>query len=119
MNGSSVRSSRSGVTEMRLFATAAMSVPSRGFGRSLRAKVEPVIRIAAPVVARIDAQQILIALALHRDGDALHVIRARNPGKFTFTSTPSGMPSFKTLRITSGPWRSAVSQNGLPRVSSP
>ena len=39
MNGSSVRSSRSAVTEIRLLATADKSVPSRGFGRSLRAKV--------------------------------------------------------------------------------
>ena len=37
MNGSSVRSSRSAVTEMRLFAIAERSVPSRGLGRSLRA----------------------------------------------------------------------------------
>ena len=39
MNGSSVRSSRSAVTEIRFAATADRSVPSRGFGRSLRAKV--------------------------------------------------------------------------------
>src|SRR5262249_23709123 len=39
MNGSSVRSSRSAVTEMRLLSIADKSVPSRGFGRSLRAKV--------------------------------------------------------------------------------
>ena len=64
MNGSSVMSSRSGVTAIRLSASAERSVPLRSDSGRLALEGDPVIRIAAPVVARLDAQQLLVALAL-------------------------------------------------------
>ena len=42
----------------------------RRAGNSAAPERNPVIRIAAPIVARVDAQQFLVALALHGDGNA-------------------------------------------------
>ena len=80
MNGSSVRSSRSGVTEMRLSASAdeiGAVAPAR---LAAARKGDPVIRIAAAVVARVDVQQFLVALALRRHRDALAPRPAGNRG---------------------------------------
>ncbi len=74
MNGSSVMSSRSGVTEILLSASARRSVPCPASAIGPRAEGDPEIRIAAAVVARIDAQQFLVALALLRDRDAGHFV---------------------------------------------
>ena len=78
MNGSSVRSSRSGVMAMRLSLSAARSLPAAAPAMPPRAEGDPVIGIAAPVVARVDAQQFLVALALRDDGNAGDFARAGN-----------------------------------------
>ena len=45
-------------------------------GRAAAARIgDPVIRIAAAVMARVDVQQLLVALALGRDRDALDLLR--------------------------------------------
>jgi hypothetical protein len=36
---------------------------------------DPIIRVAAPIVARLDPQQLLVSLALARHRDALHGLR--------------------------------------------
>ena len=67
MNGSSVRSSRNGVTEMRFSFSAARSLPGCRPSDAAASERNPVIGIAAPVMTRVDTQQLLIALALHGD----------------------------------------------------
>ena len=47
-------------------------------GDAAAAEGDPVIGIAAAVVARLDAQQFLVALALHGDGDAGDLAPAGN-----------------------------------------
>ena len=80
MNGSSVRSRRSGVTAMRLAVERGEVAAQRCAGDAAAAEGDPVIGIAAAVVARIDVQQFLVALALAGDGDARRPRPARNPG---------------------------------------
>ena len=70
MNGSSVMSRRSGVTAIWLSASAERSVPLRLGRRPVTLEGDPIIRIAAPIIARLDPQQLLVALALAGDGDA-------------------------------------------------
>ncbi len=82
-------------------------------GRPRAARVgDPEIRIAAAVVARVDVQQLLIALAWF-DTEMPLTAPDGQSGKLTLTSTSRGMPCLSTRRMMSGgAWSIADCQYG-------
>ena len=116
-NGWSVRSRRSGVTAMRLSASAARSVPSSPGWLHAALEGDPVVRIAAAVVARLDVQQLLVALALGGDRDALH-LAGRAVGEVDVDQHVARDAGLRArLRMMPGACSSAVSQFGVLPVA--
>ena len=77
--------SRNGVTEMQCSSSAAMSVPFSG-GVAIPPIRDPVIRIAAAVLALIDMQAVLPVASLGGNRDPLDFLR-RPMGKLTLIRT--------------------------------